>query len=73
MGEEDEVEDKEEGVKEEVKEEKKVVKGKGLMVVEVVATETAEQIKDSDGVVISDRELLVRVFNDVQKVKKALL
>jgi len=69
---------KEDGMEEEVKEEevvkeKKVVKPKTDLIIEFVATETAEQIKDSSGNIISDRELLVKIYNDVQKLKRTLV
>lgn len=60
-------------VSEDEKVKKKVIKNKGFMVVENIATETAEQIFDSDKNAVSDRELLTRIYNDIQKLKKALL
>lgn len=57
----------------EVEVEKKVVKKENIYSVEEVTTQSEEQIVDSEGKAISDRELLVRIYNDVLKLKKGII
>lgn len=62
--------------KEEVVEEKAVVDEKVVsseLVVKTIATETAEQVFDGSDKPVSDRELLVRIYNVVQELKGGLL
>lgn len=58
----------------EVEVEKKVVKKKmSVYAVKNVAVETAEQIYDSEENPISDREMLVKIYNDIKRLKEGLL
>ena len=54
-------------------EEKVVKKKKNVFEVKNVSVETAEQIYDSDENPVSDREMLVKIYNDVKRLLNGLL